>query len=239
MNMVCFLTSVTSNDETHLNVQNDFLDELRAELAAPCAFLFICSDPDSPERTDRFAASVRDSFTDAGFVFTDFTVLDRRNQTLASELVENAGLIVLGGGHVPTQNRFFREIRLRELLHGFDGVLIGISAGSMNSAETVYAQPERPGEAVDPAYQRFLPGLGLTRTMLLPHYQDCKDDVLDGLRVFEDVAYPDSTGRRFYAICDGSYLLVRGGREELRGEAYLIADGTLTRLQGDGETTTL
>lgn len=239
--MVCFLTSTASNDEAHLhlNTQNGFVDELRAELTAPCAFLFICSDPDLPERTDCFAASVRDSFTNAGFAFTDFTVLDRRNQRDASKLVENAGLIVLGGGHVPTQNRFFREIRLRELLRGFNGVLVGISAGSMNAAETVYAQPERPGEAVDPAYQRFLPGLGLTETMLLPHYQDCKDDILDGLRVFEDVTYPDSMGRRFYAVCDGSFLLLRGGREELRGEAYLIANGVLRRLQGEGERTAL
>jgi len=31
----------------------------------------------------------------------------------------------------------------------------------MNCADTVYAQPEEPGEAVDPDYQRFIPGLGL------------------------------------------------------------------------------
>lgn len=30
----------------------------------------------------------------------------------------------------------------------------------MNCADTVYAQPEEPGEAVDPDYQRFIPGLG-------------------------------------------------------------------------------
>ncbi|MBE6910611.1 MAG: dipeptidase E [Ruminococcaceae bacterium] len=228
--MVCFLTSCTSNDGAHLNAQNGFVDELRRALNAPCAMLFVCSDPDVPELTDHFATEVRDSFTDAGFAFTDFTVLDRRNAKDAPELVKRAGLIVLGGGHVPTQNRFFREIGLRELLHGFDGVLVGISAGSMNAAETVYAQPERPGEAVDPHYRRFLPGLGLTETMLLPHYQECRDDVLDGLRVYEDVTYPDSAGRRFYAVCDGSYLICRDGHEELRGEAYRIENGVLTQL---------
>lgn len=237
--MTCFLTSVTANDGVHLNTQNGFVDELRKEISLPCAMLFVCSDPDVPELTDRFAGEVRDSFTDAGFAFTDFTVLDRRNAQDAPKLVEAAGLIVLGGGHVPTQNRFLREIGLRELLRGFDGVLVGVSVGSMNAAETVYAQPELPGEALDPEYQRFLPGLGLTKTMLLPHYQAYKDEVLDGLRVYEDITYPDSMGRRFYAVCDGSYLLCRGGREELRGEAYRIENGVLTPVQRDGDATAL
>ena len=115
---------------------------------------------------------------------------------------------------------------------------MGISAGSMNLASTVYAQPELEGEAADPLYERFLPGLGLTETMLLPHYQDCKDDVLDGKRVFEDIAYPDSMGRQFIAAPDGSYLLIKDGREELRGEYYMIKDGEIsgTLYGGRGDT---
>ena len=237
--MICFLTSDTSIDGERLNERNGFVEELRKELPAPCELLFVCSNPDVPELTDYFAGEVRDSLVNTGFSFNGFTVLDHRNAQNTSKLVENAGLIILGGGHVPTQNRFFREIGLKEALRGFGGVLVGISAGSMNAAETVYAQPEMPGEALDPDYERFLPGLGLTKTMLLPHYQDCKNDVLDGLRVYEDITYPDSMGRCFYAICDGTYLLCRGGREELHGEAYVIENGVLTPLQKDGETMTL
>ena len=100
----------------------------------------------------------------------------------------------------------------------------------MNSAEIVYAQPEREGEAADPAYQRFLPGLGLTKTMLLPHYQENKDDILDGQRVYEDIAFSDSYGRVIYAIPDGSYLLIKNGKEELRGEAYRISEGKMSQI---------
>jgi dipeptidase E len=121
--------------------------------------------------------------------------------------------MILSGGHVPTQNRFFEKIRLRDLLKSCEGVVLGISAGSMNSADEVYAQPEEEGEAVDPAYRRFLPGLGLTKTNLLPHYQENKDDVLDGRRIYADIACPDSMGRTFYAIPDGSYLLIDAGKE--------------------------
>lgn len=229
--MVYFLTSSPFQpDSPALNPANGFVDHLMACLPRPCRGLFICSDPDLPSLTDRFGGDMRAALETAGLAQQDWTVLDRRNQADAARLVAASGLIVLAGGHVPTQNRFFQEIRLRKLLAGFDGVLIGISAGSMNSADTVYAQPEREGEAISPAYRRFLPGLGLTNAMLLPHYQQVKNNVVDGLRAFEDIAYPDSMGRVFYAIPDGSYLLGRGGTEALYGEAYRIADGQIRRV---------
>ncbi len=238
--MTCFLTSRTDDPETgRLNPANHLIDELRRRCPRSCRALFICSDPDSREMTDHYSALLKKSFEDAGFKFESFRTLDGRNEAQAAELVGGSDLRILAGGHVPTQNRFFRKIGLRELLAHDAGIVIGISAGSMNSAETVYAQPELDGEAVDPDYQRFLPGLGLTKTMLLPHYQEVRDDVLDGLRVFEDITYPDSRGKTFYAIPDGSWLLVEDGREELRGEAYRIRDGGVTRISANGETVLL
>jgi len=237
--MICFLTSRTDppgSDHMTLNPLNGFVDELRQRVPDPCRALFICSDPDGWERTDFYAAAIKESFTGVGFAFESFETLDGRNENQAAELVKDSSLIILSGGHVPTQNRFFQKIGLRELMRSFDGVVIGISAGSMNSAETVYAHPELEGETSDPAFKRFLPGLGLTKKMIIPHYQAIKDDVLDGLRVMEDVAYPDSRGREFYLLPDGSYIFIDGGREEVRGEAYLLADGKLTRISAHGES---
>ena len=237
--MICFLTSRTDlpdSDHLYLNPANGFVDELRRRVPAPCRALYVSSDPDNAERTDFYAAAIRTSFLNAGMPFERLDTLDSRNETQAARLVREADLILLCGGHVPTQNRFFQKIGLKDLLRGFDGVLIGISAGSMNSAETVYAQPELPGEAVDPAYQRFLPGLGLTQKQIIPHWQEIRNDVLDGLRVMEDVAYPDSRGRRFYLLPDGSYVLIADGKEELRGEAYLLEDGRVTRLTETGQS---
>lgn len=234
--MICILTSRTDDPTTgRLNPDNGFVEELRRCFPPKCRALFICSDPDNREAMDYYAGLLKKSFEDAGFEFQSFRTLDGRNEAQAAELVNGSDLLILSGGHVPTQNRFFQKIGLRVLLTDYPGVVIGISAGSMNSAETVYAQPELEGEAVDPGYKRFLPGLGLTNTMLLPHYQEVKNDILDGLRVFEDIAYPDSMGKTFYAIPDGSWLLVEDGREELRGEAYRIRDGAIAQVSADGE----
>ena len=234
--MICFLTSqVNPEGEGALNPANGFIDELRRCLPHPIRALDICSHPDAWEITDFYAGITRGYFEDAGFSIERYLTLDSRNEDRAAALIQSSNLLILDGGHVPTQNRFFQRIDLRKLLEGYDGVIIGISAGSMNAADVVYAQPEEAGEAVDPAYQRFLPGLGLTKVNLLPHYQRVKDDVLDGQRLFEDITFSDSMGRTFYAIPDGSYLFLDDGRAELRGEAYRIQDGRIAQISRDDQ----
>lgn len=100
----------------------------------------------------------------------------------------------------------------------------------MNCGEVVYAQPEWPGDTTDPTYDRFPEGLGLTPVMILPHYQVLRDQTLDGLRLIEDVALPDSMGRTIHALPDGSYVLVENGESRIMGEAYVIRDGRITRI---------
>ena len=226
--MIYFLTSSPFGvGSPYLNPANRFIDLLKEALPSPCAAVFVCSDPDRRAFTDHIALDMKNALEAAGFFFSSFHILDGRNARDTEKLVKEAGLIVLAGGHVPTQNAFFRRVKLREAMQGYHGVVIGISAGSMNCADVVYAQPEEPGEAVSPEYRRFLPGLGVTETMLLPHYQMVKDDTVDGLKLFDEITLPDSMGRTFYAIPDGSYLLGQNGRETLYGEAWRIRDGRM------------
>lgn len=234
--MIYFLTSSPClPDSASLNPANGFVEELQKALLEPCCALFIASDPDYLEHTYRFFDDMPPSFAEIGVPFTQAAVLIRENQDRCGELLAGADVIFLCGGHVPTQNRFFRQLRLRERLQGWDGVVVGVSAGSMNAADMVYVQPEEPGEALDPEFQRFAPGLGLTKTMMLPHYQRAKDNWLDGLRLYEDITYGDSMGRSFCALPDGSYILGKDGREELRGEGYLIRNGALSPFCREGE----
>lgn len=234
--MICFLTSrIDVPDTGELNPANRFVDELRQCFPNPCRALDICSDPDGWDIMDYYASLTKKMFEDAGFSFEQFYTLDSRNEDTAAELVQESNLLILAGGHVPTQNRFLNKICLRDLLKEYEGIVIGISAGSMNGADEVYSQPEEEGEAIDPTYQRFLPGLNLTKNNLLPHYQENKNDILDGLRIYEDIACPDSMGRTFYAIPDGSYLYMDACKEELRGEAYIVRDGYIRQVSSCGE----
>lgn len=235
--MIAFLTSspcVYKAPRAILNPENQFLDNLRQCLPEYPRCLFVCSSPDSPYLTDKFGYEMASAFEEAGIPFSDFQVLDRRTQQDAQLLIWKSDFIILAGGHVPTQNAFFQEIGLRELLDNYQGVLMGISAGTMNSAERVYAQPEEEGES-DPDFERFLPGLGITDVNVLPHYQQVKDYLLDGKRLFEDVTYADSMGECFFAFVDGTYLLIEDGQTLLYGEAYCIRDGQIEQISEVGD----
>ena len=107
-----------------------------------------------------------------------------------------------------------------------------MSAGSMNAAHIVYAAPEEPGEAADPHYSRWMNGLGLTETRILPHYQFIRDHVLDGQKM-EDIALADSKKRHFLALPDGSYILCTDGSEALYGRGWYFADGMMEEINED------
>ena len=154
------------------------------------------------------------SFPMSGLSISQMYICDNRNEKLVNES-SGYDVLILADGHVTTQNKFFEKIRLREHISHFKRTIIGISAGTMNCAEVVYAQPELVGESLDKEYKRFLFGLGITKLMILPHYQDIKDDFLDGQRLFEDITYPDSYGREFYVLEDGNSVRFSHCKEKL------------------------
>ena len=239
--MVVFLTSspTGSRDGKYrvdgLDTANHFRDNLRSRWREGADCLMITAFPDNKEANDEMQAFFHGAFEQSGLSCGRFDLWDDDTVDTSAEALHSYDVIILGGGHVPTQSEFFRRLNLREKIAGFDGIVIGISAGSMNAADVVYAQPEENGEAVDPNYKRWLPGLGLTQTMIIPHYQMVKDRWLDGRRLYEDITYEDSREHDFLALVDGSYLLVENGREMVCGEAYEITDGRLSKISDWGD----
>ena len=235
--LIAFLTSspcIYGAPRAILSPDNNFIDNLFSCLPAHPKCLFICSAPDDPGFTDRVSSEMAAAFREAGMEFSRLYKLDRRNQNDAQMLIWKSDLIILSGGHVPTQNAFFQEIGLKEMLQNYQGVVLGISAGTMNAAKRVYAQPEEAGESA-PDFKRFLPGLGITTVNVLPHYQQVKDYMLDGKRLFEDVTYADSYGEDFYVFVDGTYLLIEEGQTTLYGEAYSLRDGIMEQISELGD----
>lgn len=234
--MIVFLTSSPSGslDDSHkvngLDEMNHFVDNLRKYWRECAKCLVITASPDAYEANDEMTAFFAQSVKDAGLSWSEFLLWDGRDGEVSKEELQEFDVIILGGGHVPTQNQFFQEIGLKEKIQGFDGIVIGISAGTMNSASVVYAQPELPGESVDPSYVKFMEGLGLSDVQILPHYQMVKDYMLDGKRLYEDIAFGDSYGNHFLVLPDGSYLLSVNGEESVWGEAWVLSDGNMYKI---------
>lgn len=212
-----------------LNEQNGFVTKLHQVLPSSINILYIVSFPTDYEITDYYANRMRKMY-EKEFDVTSFIILDARNQDHVKDYMKDADLIILSGGHVPTQNAFFQDLHLKDLIKDFEGVIIGASAGSMNAADEVYAQPELEGEAISKTHQRFIKGLALTTIQILPHYHELKDMCVDGYRSIEDLAYLDSINHCFYAIPDGSYILCKDGINTIYGEAYQIQDGSMKQI---------
>jgi len=245
--MILFLTSSPCDDHVPegvklpciYDVRNAFVEQLQAAVAPQNRCVIVAAYPDAHAHNDEMTETFAGCFAYHDMPLTAMDVLDSRTENRAEALIRQADVVILAGGHVPTQNAWFRRLGLKDLMKSFDGVVIGISAGSMNSAGTVYAQPEEPGESIDPAYQRYLPGLGLTELQILPHYQMVKDNILDGRRLFEDITFEDSIGHTFYVLEDGSYILCKDGQAAVFGQSWTIHDGEMKPLCDPGESVIL
>ena len=232
--MVTFLTSsfveymdYSESDISPIIDENGFVSNLLSVWKQDSRFLFVASDPDDYENTRKVKARLVNALLVAGFSIGKSIILDRSTMDLAGEFVKNADVIYLSGGHAPTQNRFFKEIGLKELLKDFDGVVIALSAGSVNAAENVYLIPELPGEAVDPDFSREAEGLGLTDINIVPHSNYLRTKTIDGLSYYDDILLKDSVGRKLYFIQDGSYFIIKDGEAKFFGEGDIIENKTV------------
>ena len=234
--MILFLTSSPTGPLDNSRMVDGFDDKnrlvinLRRRWKDGSRCLLLPADPDDPEFNDIIRDDMAKILDWRGFPHSAFDVWDSRRSEFPQDALLSYDFILLGGGHVPTQNAFFRRAGFREKMHRFGGIVMGISAGTMNCADDVYAQPELPGESIDPNYVRHLKGLALTKLNILPHYQAVKNSRLDGKRLFEDITFADSMGHEFFSLPDNSYFYQDRHGLMLCGEGYRLKNGIMEQL---------
>lgn len=249
--MVIFLTSSFVEYQTieeyvpkPLDGSNGFADNLRKYWKNNTHFLMFANDPSDAEVADHVTKEMYNAFTLAGFSIEDIRSFDNREienyrkknnckvedapKGALKEALQWADVLYVAGGHGPTGNEFIRKCDLKSLLSDkdiFDGIYIGLSAGSVNAAKDVYLIPELPGESVDPKFVRFTEGIGLTSINILPHLEFEETVVLDGKSMVDEIVAEDSKGREIYMISDGSYFMIRNGITEFFGKGKIMEDG--------------
>ena len=226
--MIIFLTSSPTGPlGSHFNGldhQNHFVENLKKYWKPDSKCCLIAAYPDHFQENDQMCDYFRTVLTHEQFSLDCFDLIDQRYQDITSQ---RKGITVywLTGKYEWIED----YASLKEKLKDFQGIIIGISAGSMNCASTVYCQPEEPGESIDQQFQRWIEGLALTDINIIPHYQLVKDRYLDDQRLYEDITYPDSLNHRFIILVDGSYILI-DDQNWLYGESYLLENGELKPL---------
>lgn len=236
MKRILLTSNNLNNEDSDLNFKNRFVEKLRKEFKdKSIRGVFICSSPDEFEINDKYLNIHKDAFIKNGFKVDSFILIDNRNKEKVNELIKSTNYLFLCGGHVPTQNEFFKSINLKEEIKEFNGLIVGLSAGSMNSAEVVYSVPELKEEAKDDNFEKYLPGLGLTNINIIPHFNYLKDEYLEDKNLIDDIVLEDSKNKEFYGLNDGSFVEIIDGTTKIYGETYLIKDGKIEKICSDEE----
>lgn len=77
--------------------------------------MIICASPDDHEKNDSVCSCLKETFPMSGLSISYIDKCDGRNEKLIEKLPE-MDVILLAGGHVPTQNVFMKRIGLKERL---------------------------------------------------------------------------------------------------------------------------
>lgn len=219
--------------------RNNLIKNLKLDVKEGLKVAFLASNPNSYDTTQAHAFFTKRSFDMSGFNVDSFKVIDGRNYNEAKDIIKESNLVFLTGGHVPTQNAFFKKINLAEILKNYDGIIMGQSAGSMNMANIVYCPPEDDEEVVNKDFKRYFSGLGLTDININPHFNDLKNAKVGELRLTEDIILKDSYQRPSFMLPDGSYVRIKQNKATFMGEAYLNKDGQIKKICDNDQTYTI
>lgn len=231
--MKAYLCSSPYNSRSKLYKRNSFLKNLKKDWPSNATVLYIASDPDNYELTDKYAKRHQKAYEEALSV-KSFTIIDHRIKDVKKYL-SKADVLVLAGGHCPTQMAYFKELNLKDFVSNFNGILIGCSAGTMNMEKLVYSIPELDGEATDPSYKRFYEGLGLADIYIVPHFGLYRDYTVDGLKLIDEIAKEDSYKIDIHFFNDSTYLYLDEYSKTIYGETYLMHKGELIQILKNGQ----
>ncbi len=128
-------------DYEGFNPANGMVEALRELWTDNARCLLVSAFPDEYELDDRMRDDYERIVQDTGLSIACMDICDLRNGEEKADELTTYDFVILGGGHLPTQNAFFKSIGLAESFTGFNGIVMGISAGTMNCARSLYAQP--------------------------------------------------------------------------------------------------
>ena len=152
----------------------DIASRLKEALTLRRRLVFISAWPEDAARNDADAAGMHGMFAECGMGFGRFAVIDERTTSDgAQRMLREADCVFLMGGNPTAQMQFISQRNLVEPLRSFGGVLLGVSAGSINMARRALDVWESP---------KPYEGLGLTGITIKAHVNEGEEALLEALR---------------------------------------------------------
>jgi len=211
--MVKILTSGFPNGFT-----DDFSSLLKIYIKTGMNFVLVASEfQNIYEKTDWYCNHFLKMFSDCGITFGSVDVIDSRmSRETAQDTVRNADVLWLAGGDTPTQFAYLESYGLIPYIREHKGVIIGMSAGSINMAKTAVCTLTCEHDEL-----QIYEALGLVEFSVEPHLD--KDNITDELLVISE-KYP------LYGICDDGAIICTEDNTSYIGDVFLIDNRHVTRV---------
>lgn len=209
----CILTSMFPNG-FHAQAAEVF----RQKINKRNKFAFVASEFEKMhEKTDNYFHIFLDMFEGIGIHFEEAYVVDgRMSAEEVQRAVSEADVVWLSGGDTPTQFGYFQKYGLDKVLSAHDGVIIGMSAGSINMAKTAICTL-----SCGHYKQEIYKGLGCVDISVEPHF--FREKVSDELLAL-------SEKYTIYGLCDDGLIVCSGETVEFYGEVYRISCGNVEKM---------
>lgn len=196
----------------------EIADELRKILKIRNRLVFISAWPDRSKQNDDDSTGMHNMFVSCDMPFSSFCVIDERTDVeTAQKEIENASCLFLMGGNATAQMDMIRRKGIFGKIKSFRGVILGVSAGSMNM-----------GNPVVDIYESVLPyeGFGFAGLTIKSHYP-ISDETLRYMTAQVSTETPVTLMK------DESAIFITEDGVKLIGEIYLMDRGEIRPFSKD------
>jgi len=175
---------------------------------------FIASSFNNYEKNDLYYNNMIKFFNDINIKFKEIYLIDTRiTKEEAKELIKSSDIVYIMGGDPYSEMESINSYNLIEVLKKFEGIIIGVSAGSINMNTNICYVDENNNI-------KEYKGIGLTDYNIAPHLDFNNIDYLKEIfrvsKIIKTIALPNE-----------SFIRVENGIPEVIGDSYIVENETI------------
>lgn len=209
-----YLFSGISKEHGFNKVQREYL---KKDIKNNYTITFIATTFDDYEKNDLYYNNLIKYFKNIDITFNKTHLIDNRvEKDLAKDYILKSNIIFLMGGDTKKQMDSVKEYDLFETLKSKEGIILGVSAGSMNQSSRVVYKNDYNNYVIED-YE----GLGYIDINIYPHLDFNNIDYLK--EVFEVSNYTKTV-----ALPDDSFIRIENNNIDFVGEYYTIQNSKIT-----------
>ena len=203
-----------------LDKEKGFTEEqknnLLKDIPSNSTITFIATTFNNYEKTDYNLNKIIDMFKNIGINFKTIHLIDSRiEESTMKEYLKESNIIFLMGGNPEEQMDKINEYHLASIIKNFSGIILGVSAGSMNQTTNVIYYDEEIGERLI-EYE----GLGFLDINLYPHLD------FNNIPYLKEIFEVSKHGK-IIALPNESFIKIINNIPEYHGEHYYVENGTI------------